>query len=59
MLESLRLYLPTFTLGGVLDEINRWWETGRSRFTKLLTKMKLGTPAESILDHVLPIPNSS
>jgi hypothetical protein len=59
VLESLRLYLPTFTLGSVLDEINRWWRTGRSCFTKLLNKMKLGTPAESILDQVLPIPNSS
>jgi transposase len=59
VLESLRLYLPTFTLGGVLDEINRWWETGRSCFTKLLNKMKLETPAESILDQVLPIPDGS
>jgi transposase len=59
VLESLRLYLPTFTLGGVLDEINRWWETGRSCFTKLLNKMKLETPAQSILDQVLPIPDGS
>jgi transposase len=59
VLESLRLYLPTFTLGSVLDEINRWWETGRSCFTKLLNKMKLETPGESILDQVLPIPDGS
>jgi transposase len=59
VLESLRLYLPTFTLGSVLDEINRWWGTGRSCFTKLLNKMKLGPPAECILDRVLPIPNGS
>ena len=30
VLESLRLYLPTFTLSSVLDELKRWWETGRS-----------------------------
>jgi transposase len=59
VLESLRLYLPTFTLGGVLDEINRWWQTGRSCFTKLLNKLKLETPVESILDQVVPIPDGS
>jgi len=25
VLESLRLYLPKFTLAGVLAEIDRWW----------------------------------
>ena len=59
VLESLRLYLPTFTLRSVLNEINRWCQTGRSCFTKLLHKMKLETPAESILDQVLPIPDGS
>jgi transposase len=59
VLESLRLYLPTFTLGGVLDEINRWWETGRSCFTKLLNQMKLATPGKSVLDQVQPILDGS
>ena len=26
VLESLRLYLPTFTLVRVIAEINRWWQ---------------------------------
>src|SRR5271157_2431670 len=41
VLESLRLYLPKFTLAGVLAEINGWWRTGQSCFTKLLKQMKL------------------
>jgi hypothetical protein len=30
VLESLRLYLPTFTLGGVMEEIKRWQQAGQS-----------------------------
>lgn len=59
VLESLRVYLPTFTLGSVMAEINCWWQTGQSCFSKLLKKMKLKQPSQSILDQVLPIPDSS
>ncbi len=59
VLESLRVYLPQFTLTSVMAEINRWWHTGQSCFSKLLKTMKLETPAESILDRVLPIPDGS
>jgi hypothetical protein len=55
VLESLRLYLPTFTLASVIAEINHWWQTGQSCFTKLLKKMKLKPPAQSILDKVIPV----
>jgi transposase len=63
VLESLRLYLPTFTLTSVIDEINRWWQAGQSCFTKLLKKLKLPLPnpaslaTPSVLDKVLPIPD--
>jgi transposase len=57
VLESLRLYLPIFTLSGVIEEVNRWWQTGQSCFTKLLRKMKLQPGAESILDKVMPAPD--
>jgi transposase len=56
VLESLRLYLQNFTLSSVLDEMKRWWATGKSCFTKLLKKMKLALPKGSILDKVLPKP---
>jgi transposase len=59
VLESLRVYLRTYTLGSVMDEINHWWQTGQSCFSKLLEKLKLPPPANSILDQVLPIPDDS
>jgi transposase len=57
VLESLRLYLPTFTLVSVLEEINRWWQAGHSCFTKLLKKMKLRPCAKSVLDNLMPVPD--
>jgi hypothetical protein len=57
VLESLRLYLRTFTLASVIAEIDRWWQAGQSCFTKLLNRMKLQLPAQSILDKVMPVPD--
>ena len=63
VLESLRLYLRTFTLASVLDEIKRWCQAGQSCFTRLLNQLNLASPppataqAPSILDSVLPIPD--
>jgi transposase len=59
VLESLRVYLAKFTLGTVMAEINRWWQTGQSCFSKLLKKLKLKQSSQSILDKVLPIPDGS
>ena len=55
VLESLRLYLPTFTLSDIIAEIDRWQQAGQSCFTRLLKKMKLPIPSASILDKVMPI----
>lgn len=57
VLQSLRLYLPTFTLASVIAEVDRWVKSGRSCFTKLLKKLKLQTPEQSVLDRVLPQPS--
>ena len=57
VLEWLRLYLPKFTLGAVMAEIQRWQQAGQSCFTKLLRRMKLPQPTESILDKVMPAPD--
>jgi len=57
VLESLRLYLPTFTLSSVLAEIRRWTQTGRSCFLELLETLKIPPPEESVLDRVLPHPS--
>ena len=56
VLQSLRLYLPTFTLTTVLAEIQRWIEQGRSCFEKQLKKLNLHPPEHSVLDRVLPQP---
>jgi transposase len=55
--ESLRVYLRRFTLASVLEEIDSWWEDGQSCFTKLLKKLNLPRPSESILDKVIPVPD--
>ena len=57
VLESLRLYLPMFTLSSVLAEIRRWTQTGRSCFTELLETLKIPPPEASVLDRVLPHPS--
>jgi hypothetical protein len=60
VLESLRLYLPTFTLTTVLDEMQRWWIAGRSCFKKLQQKLKLKGPDQPVIDRLFPrpIPNA-
>jgi len=57
VLQSLRLYLPTFTLATMIAEVQRWVEQGRSCFAKLLKKLKLHLPDHSVLDRVLPQPS--
>jgi transposase len=57
VLESLRLYLATYDLDSITDEIKSWWQAGQSCFTKLLRTMKLPNPNKSILDKVLPAPD--
>jgi hypothetical protein len=57
VLESLRQQLATFTLSSVIQEIQSWSATGTSCFAKLLRKLNLTHPSQSILDLVLPGPS--
>lgn len=57
VLESLRVYLPTFTLTSVLAEVQRWTGTGRSCFRELLERLKLSPPDTAVLDRVIPQPS--
>ena len=57
VLESLRLYLPTFTLSSVLEELKRWWATGQSCFEKLVEKLKLTPPEHPVAHQLLPGPS--
>jgi hypothetical protein len=57
VLESLRCFLPTFTLASLIDEIQRWCAAGQSCFEQLLAGLHLKPPAVSLLDRVLPAPS--
>jgi transposase len=57
VLASLRLYLVKYTLSSVLEEIQRWQETGRSCFRQLLEELKIALPEQSVLERVLPQPS--
>ena len=57
VLESLRLYLATYTLQSVIDEVNRWTLSGRSCFEDLMAKLGLNKPTKSILDTVIVVPD--
>src|SRR3984957_5867421 len=57
VLESLRLYLSTFTLPNVIAEVQGWLAKGRSCFEELLEKLGLPQPTQSILEEVLPNPS--
>jgi hypothetical protein len=62
VLESLRQYLPTFTLSNVIVEIGHWLEAGRSCFARLAANLGLTggqphTDRPSLLDSLLPVPD--
>ena len=63
VLESLRLYLTTFTLASVTAEMERWWHAGQSCFSRLLKAMQIAPPTAdtestpSLLDKILPLPD--
>jgi hypothetical protein len=57
VLESLRLYLPKYTLSNVIEEIKRWIATGRSCFRELMEKLNIALADDSVLDRVLPEPS--
>jgi transposase len=57
VLQSLRLYLPVYTLRSVIEEIKQWQEKGKSCFRSLMEKLKLALPNHSVLDRVIPLPS--
>jgi hypothetical protein len=59
--ESLRQYLATFTLSGVITEVEYWLETGRSCFARLAEELglidgQLHGNRSSLLDSLIPVP---
>jgi hypothetical protein len=62
VLQSLRQYLSTFTLSGVIKEVAQWLKAGRSCFTRLAKKLGLiegqsHANRPSVLDRLLPVPD--
>jgi transposase len=59
VLESLRLYLKTFTLSSVIEEMMHWCAAGQSCFEKQLRKLKLQLPApeQPYIDRFFPKPS--
>lgn len=55
--ESLRQQLSSFTLSSVIDEVQRWCDTGESCFAKLIKKLKLPPPTEPVLELIFPEPS--
>jgi transposase len=57
VLESLRLYLPSYTLGSVVAELRRWWVDGCSCFEKLLrqSNLQLDAAATPTIDRLYPV----
>ena len=56
VLESLRVYLPSFTLPSLLEEIQGWAEHGQSCFAKLAQQCGLPPLDASPLDYLFPAP---
>ncbi len=56
VLESLRRQLPDYTLTSVVAEVQRWWQSGRSCFTRLAESLGIPPPTQSVLDRVNPLP---
>lgn len=56
VLESLRLYLPSYTLASVAAELRRWWVEGCSCFEKLLKQsdLHLDGDATPTIDRLYP-----
>jgi transposase len=57
VLESLRTQLSRYCLGTVVEEVQRWWQRGRSCFSKLAERYGIGPPETSVLNTVLPLPS--
>jgi exonuclease VII small subunit len=57
VLESLRCYLPEFTLSSVIAEVQRWLDTGHSCFARMLKKLRLPPHEHSVLEALYPKPD--
>ena len=59
VLESLKLHLAEFTLTSVQAEVESWWKTGESLFSRLAKNCGLDPPTESRLKNLIPLPKAA
>ena len=59
VLESLKLHLAEFTLTSVQAEVESWWKTGESLFSRLAKNCGLDPPTESRINNLIPIPKAA
>ncbi len=59
VLESLKLHLAEFTLTSVQTEVESWWKTGESLFSRLAKNCGLDPPTESRINNLIPIPKAA
>jgi hypothetical protein len=59
VLESLKLHLAEFTLTSVQAEVQNWWKTGESLFSRLARNCGLDPPTESRLNNLIPLPKAA
>jgi hypothetical protein len=57
VLESLRCYLPEFTLSAAISEVQRWLDTGHSCFAQMLEKLRLPSRDHSVLEALYSAPD--
>jgi len=57
VLESLRCYLPEFTLSSVITEVQHWLDTGHSCFARMLNKLGLCLSDHSVLQALYSAPD--
>jgi hypothetical protein len=56
VLESLRLYVPKFTLQAVIEEVGSWTAKGTSCFERLRQKLGFQHAEKPVLDRLYPKP---
>ena len=57
VLESLRNYLPTWTLASLIREVTSWEERGGSCFSRAVRRIGKSKQKTGVLDAVLPQPS--
>ena len=59
VLASLKQHLAEFTLTSVQTEVESWWKTGESVFSRLAKNCGLDPPVEFRINNLVPLPKAA